>query len=148
VAIQLGLVGLGEAPVGVHLRRVLDRRLVVRDAQRAVLVAGIAQRHERALAAEQTRLDQRPLGLVGLLVEVDLLDRADLVAVVVVQILAAQLQHAVLLDGAHGMAISLGLECVGTPLRYPSACRDHPQGETSDTDRGTPLAPHSRPGVP
>jgi hypothetical protein len=91
VLVQRALLGLGELAVGLDVRRILDVRLRVRDAHAALLRRRLRQRHERALAAEQPGLDERPLRLLGLLVDVDLIDGADLVAVGVQEILALPL---------------------------------------------------------
>src|SRR4051794_19459331 len=69
--------------VGVEVRRVLDLALLVRQAHRVALGRGLLDRDEAHVGAEEPGLDRRPLGLAGLTVEVDVLDRADLVAVAV-----------------------------------------------------------------
>src|SRR3954453_19604894 len=94
VLVELPLLRLRQLLIGIDLRRVLDLVLLVLHAQRVVLRARAAQRHERRLAAEQPGLDERPLGLARLLVQVDLLNRADLVATGVDHIGAAQLGDA------------------------------------------------------
>ena len=75
VLVQRPLLGARELPVRVDVRRVLDVRLLERDLHPVTRRVGLLQRHEGALAAEQPGLDERPLGLVGVGVEVDLLDR-------------------------------------------------------------------------
>src|SRR4051794_37132744 len=89
VVVEPALFLVGQAPVGVDARRVLDLRLLVRDAHAVAGRAGVGDRDEGLLRAEQPGGDDGPFGLVRLLVEVDLLDRADLVAVVVDQGAAA-----------------------------------------------------------
>jgi hypothetical protein len=85
VLIQRRLVLLGELAVGVHVRSVLDLRLLVGHAQGAAVLAGFLERHERRLGTEEAGVHQRPLGLVGLRVEIDLLDLAELVAITVIE---------------------------------------------------------------
>jgi len=101
IAIELALLALGELTVGVDLGGVLDGRLLERHPELAVGFSSVAYRHERALGAEHAGVDQRPLGLVGLSVEIDLLDLADLVAVGVAEGLPAELQNPVLLETRH-----------------------------------------------
>jgi hypothetical protein len=52
VAVELLLLVLGELPVGVHLRRVLDLRRVVGHLEGAAGAGGLADGHERLLRAE------------------------------------------------------------------------------------------------
>src|SRR5215216_2517313 len=80
VAVQLSLVVLGEGPVGRHDGGVLDLLLVVGDLDAVTGVLGLGERHEGGLGAEQAAGDRGPLGLAGLVVEVDGVDRAELVA--------------------------------------------------------------------
>jgi hypothetical protein len=80
VGVERRLVLLGELAVGLHLRGVLDLRLLERDPDLVVVRARVGDRHERGLRTEHAGMDERPLGLLGLLVEVDLLDLADLVS--------------------------------------------------------------------
>src|SRR5215211_3185957 len=80
VAVQLSLVVLGEGPVGRHDGGVLDLLLVVGDLDAVTGVLGLGERHEGGLGAEQAAGDRGPLGLAGLVVQVDGVDRAELVA--------------------------------------------------------------------
>src|SRR3954447_4091716 len=75
VLIEPLLLGLRELTVGIDVGRVLDVALLERHLDAVTRRVGLLQRHERALAAEQAGLHQRPLGLIRLGVEVDLLDR-------------------------------------------------------------------------
>src|ERR687897_727383 len=82
VGVELGLLLLGELAVGVvDLRSVLDLRLREWDSNALAGRLSILDRDERQLRAEQSRPDGRPLGLVGVLVAEQLLDRPDLVSV-------------------------------------------------------------------
>src|SRR4051812_43373557 len=93
VLVERLLLRLRELPVRVDVGRVLDVALLERHLHAVAGRVGLLQRHEGALAAEQAGLHQRPLGLIGLGVEVDLLDRPDLLPVVVEELLAPPLQH-------------------------------------------------------
>jgi hypothetical protein len=97
--------------VGVDRGGVLD--LVLRDVHAYAVVGevGVADRDERLLGAEQARLHGDPLGLAGLVVQVHLGRRSDLVARLVVDVAA---DHAV--EG-------LGADHVGgTPLLGGDDC--------------------------
>src|SRR5215211_3730833 len=59
---------------------VLDLLLVVGDLDAVTGVLGLGEGHEGGLGAEQPAGDGGPLGLAGLVVEVDGVDRAELVA--------------------------------------------------------------------
>lgn len=65
-----------------EVRRLLDQRLVVRDPQ---LVTGelAGRQRDEGVPPEDARPDGRPLGLAGRVVQVHLVDGADLVAVAV-----------------------------------------------------------------
>jgi hypothetical protein len=81
VGVQRRLVLLRELAIGLHLRRFLDLLLAVGRDDVVPVVLGVLERHERGLATEHAGVDQRPLRPVGLSIEVDLLDLAELVAV-------------------------------------------------------------------
>ena len=89
VPVQLSLLPLRELAVGVDARGVLDLRLLERNGHLSLRRSGVPQWDEGGLAAEQAGLDQRPLRLVRVGVEVDLLDLPDLVAVAVAQLVTA-----------------------------------------------------------
>src|SRR4051812_6411810 len=91
VLVERPLLRVRQLAVGIDARRVLDVRLGVRHAHAVAPRARLRQRHERALAAEQPGLHERPLRLLGARVDVDLVDGADLVAVGVQEILALPL---------------------------------------------------------
>ena len=80
VAVQLGLVLLGQLPIRLHGGGVDDLVLVVGHLDTVTQVLGLSEGHEGGLAGEQAGVDQGPLGLAGLVVEVDGVDRAQLVA--------------------------------------------------------------------
>src|SRR5215216_374450 len=80
VAVQLGLLVLGEAPVGPHGGGVLDLLLVVGHLDAVTHGLGLGEGHKGGLGGEQAAGDRGPLGLAGLVVEVDGVDRAELVA--------------------------------------------------------------------
>ncbi len=92
VAVQLLLLGGGEVTVGVDLRGVLDPVLAHGHPEAVVGEVGVPDRDEGLLRAEQAGLDGDPLGPAGLVVEVDLGRRADLLAALVVDVVA---DHAV-----------------------------------------------------
>src|SRR5215216_6069859 len=85
VAPQLPLLGLGQVLVGVDPWGVLDQLLVVGDADVAVILGGLGEGDEAGFGAEQAGVDQGPLRLAGLVVEVDGVDPADAAAVPVDQ---------------------------------------------------------------
>src|SRR5215216_7186419 len=66
VAPQLLLFGLGQVLVGVDPGGVFDQLLVVGDLDLVAGGAGLGQRHEAGLGAEQAGVDQGPLRLAGL----------------------------------------------------------------------------------
>jgi hypothetical protein len=78
--------------VGVDLRGVLHPVLAHGYAQAVVGEVGVPDRDEGLLGAEHAGADGDPLGLPGLVVEVDLAGGADLLARLVVDVLA---DHAV-----------------------------------------------------
>src|SRR3954463_1069771 len=126
------LLGLGELPVGVDVGRVLDVALLERHLDAVTRRVGLLQRHEGALATEQAGLHQRPLGLIRLGVEVDLLDRPDLLTIVVEELLAPPLQH--VLRRRHDRSSLVGGSMSGAsaceqPLarRTPIACSGGPR---------------------
>jgi len=75
-------------PVGVDLGRVLHLGLAHRYAHPVVGEVGVPERDEGLLGAEQAGAHGDPLRLAALVVEVDLRRRADLVAALVVDVLA------------------------------------------------------------
>jgi hypothetical protein len=115
VAVEPGLLLLRELPVGIDLGRVLDGVLVERDADALVANAGVLDRDERALGPEQPRVDERPLGLVRLGVEVDLLDRADLLSIRAPQVLAAVRQDVLRLSRMASLVHSGSVDLVWRP---------------------------------
>ena len=87
VAVELELLGGRQVLAHAEVRRVLDQRLVVRDPE---FLAGELARGERdeGVPAEDAGADGRPLRLSGGVVQVDLVDRADLVSVAVDSLVA------------------------------------------------------------
>src|SRR5215211_2256172 len=83
VAPQRLLLLFGQVAVGVHGGGVLDPLLVERDLDLVAGGGGLGDRHEGRAGAEQAGGDQGPLGLAGLVIEVDGVDVADAVAVTV-----------------------------------------------------------------
>src|SRR5215216_1301857 len=81
VAPQLPLLDLRQAPVRVDPGGVLDQLLVIGDNDVLVGLGGLGQGDEAGLGAEQAGVDQGPLGLAGLVVQVDGVDAADAAAV-------------------------------------------------------------------
>jgi len=69
--------------VGLDGRGVLDLLVVVGHPDAAAGLGGLGDRDKAQLHAEQAGLDRKPLGLAGVGVRVDLVDRADLLAVLV-----------------------------------------------------------------
>ena len=88
VAVQRLLVERRQVVAG-EVRRVLDLRLGHRGPHELGAQRDVAQRHEGQVAADQALLDRAELVGVGLRVDVDVLELADLLAVAVEQILAA-----------------------------------------------------------
>src|SRR3954451_25237873 len=132
VLIQPLLLGLRELTVGVDVGRVLDVALLERHLDAVTRRVGLLQWHEGALAAEQAGLHQRPLGLIRLGIEVDLLDRPDLLTIVVEELLAPPLQH--VLRRRHDRSSLVGGSMSGAsaceqPLarRTPIACSGGPR---------------------
>jgi hypothetical protein len=80
---QPALLGLGQLVVDLDAGRVLDRLLV--NYHTHVLAAGRRppQRHKALLGSQQPGMYERPLRLAALPVAVDLVDRADLLAVAI-----------------------------------------------------------------
>ena len=81
VAVQVVLVGRGQRGVRVVVRRGLQCLLVERHGEGAVVPGALRQRHQRHVAAEQPALHRGPLRLVGVVVEVDRVDLAELLTV-------------------------------------------------------------------
>ena len=67
---QLPLLGLRQALVGVDPGGVLDQLLVVGDHDVIVALEGLGEGNEARPGAEQAGVDQGPLGLAGLVVQV------------------------------------------------------------------------------
>src|SRR5215203_4084992 len=80
VVVQLGLLVLGQLAVGLRAGGVGDLLLVVGHLDAVTHVLGLGEGHEGGLGREQASGDRGPLGLAGLVVEVDGVDRAELVA--------------------------------------------------------------------
>jgi hypothetical protein len=80
VAVQLGLVVLRQLAVGLHVGGVLDLVLVVGNLDAVTRGLGLSERHEGGLGAEQAGGDRGPLRLAGLVIEVNVGDRAELAA--------------------------------------------------------------------
>ncbi|GAA0497840.1 hypothetical protein GCM10010361_74280 [Streptomyces olivaceiscleroticus] len=115
----------GEVPADSEVRRVLDQSLLVRHVQRVVDQPARCQRHE-GVPAEETRADRRPLRFAGRVVQVHLVDRAELGAVPV-ECLAAD-QTAGIDIGLHGSSYLPELPCapyetVHFPPRPLEGCR-------------------------
>jgi hypothetical protein len=83
VAVQLALLVLGQLPVGRHRWRPLDQGLGEGDADGVAFLAGADQGNEGSGGAGAGGVEQRPLWLAGDLVQVDGLDVAERLAVVV-----------------------------------------------------------------
>jgi Ethanolamine utilization protein EutJ (predicted chaperonin) len=96
VPVELALLLLGEPAVGIDARSVLDLGLLHRYLEIVALARRVTDRHERRLGAEEAGVDQRPLGLVALRIEVDLVDRPDLVSVAVDEVRTAPVAHLLL----------------------------------------------------
>jgi hypothetical protein len=95
--------------------RRLDLVLAERHRQAALVRRRVRKGDERALSAEEAGLHQRPLGPLGLLVEVDLLDVPNLASVAVVQLLAAVLGDV----DAVGHGVPPEVSAAGLALRSP-----------------------------
>jgi hypothetical protein len=85
VAPQLPLFGLRQVPIGVDPGGVVDQLLVVGDPDVVAGLGGLGEGDEAGLGAEQPGVDQGPLGLAGLVVQVDGVDGADATTVPVHQ---------------------------------------------------------------
>jgi hypothetical protein len=85
VAPQLPLFGLRQVLVGVDPGGVFDQLLVIGDTDLLAGLGGLSEGDEAGPGAEQAGVDQRPLGLAGLVVKVDGVDGADAAAVPVDQ---------------------------------------------------------------
>jgi hypothetical protein len=83
VAPELLLLLLGQVAVGVDVGGVLDPLLLVGDLDLVAGGAGLGDGHEGRPGAEQAGVDQGPRRLAGLVVDIDGLDVAELVAVAV-----------------------------------------------------------------
>jgi hypothetical protein len=81
VAVEVGLVALAELGARVVVGGVLDQVLVERHGDDVAGHGRLGQGDQGDVGAEQARLDGDPLGLAGGVVEVDLVDLADLLAV-------------------------------------------------------------------
>ena len=88
-----------EVLVSVLTRGVLDLGLRVGEVQVLTLDAGALERDEGLGGTEQARVDRDPGGLARLVVQVDLADRTDLVAVAVVGLAGSGGQNVV--NGKH-----------------------------------------------
>ena len=88
-----------EVLVSVLTRGVLDLGLRVGEVQVLTLHAGALERDEGLGGTEQARVDRDPGGLARLVVQVDLADRTDLVAVAVVGLAGSGGQNVV--NGKH-----------------------------------------------
>jgi hypothetical protein len=80
VAVQLGLVVLGQLAAGLHAGGVADLCLLVGHLDGVTGGLGAGEGHEGGRGGEQAAGDGGPLGLAGLVVQVDGVDRAQLVA--------------------------------------------------------------------
>src|SRR5215212_4115490 len=83
VAPELLLLLLGQVAVRVHVGGVLDPLLLVGHLELVAVGGGLGDGHEGRAGAEQPGVDQGPLRLAGLVVDVDGVDVADAVAVTV-----------------------------------------------------------------
>src|SRR5215212_840904 len=81
VAPELLLLLLGQVAVRVHVGGVLDQLLLVRDLDLVAAGGGLGDGHKGRAGAEQAGVDQDPLRLAGLVIDVDGVDLADAVAV-------------------------------------------------------------------
>jgi hypothetical protein len=148
VGVQRRLVLLGELAVGLHLRRVLDLLLAVGRDDVVPVVLGVLERHERGLAAEHAGVDQRPLRPVGLGIEVDLLDLAELVAVGVDRGAAAPLDHFGCTRHAVPSSSVWRLGRWSAALRGPGAVGQDERGRAAGPGRlGWQAAPTAVPSV-
>ena len=80
---QPALLGLGQLVVGLDTGRVLDGLLVDRHTHVLAARGRSPQRHKALLGSQQPGVDERPLRLGALPAAVDLVDRADLLAVAI-----------------------------------------------------------------
>src|SRR5512132_3192385 len=83
VAVQLGLLDLRQVAVRVDVGGLLDLQPLVRHLKLVAHLPGLGERHKRRAHAKQAGPHHRPLGPAGLVVQVDVDDLADLVAVAV-----------------------------------------------------------------
>jgi hypothetical protein len=89
VAVERGLLILGELPVGRGLRGIRELILAVGEADPVAGTRRLGQRGEVDLVAEQAGLHREPLRLTGVAVQVDVGDRAELLAAGAVGVLAS-----------------------------------------------------------
>src|SRR5205085_2579436 len=90
VGIQLALLLLGEMPIRIQRWRILDLLLGERHRQLVARFGSIAQRYKMPTRAEQPRLHERELRLPGVVVDVDLVNSADLLAAGIAELSAFQ----------------------------------------------------------
>ena len=101
VAVRRGLVVQRQLDVGVEARRLLELALGAVDAHVVAPDARPRERHEREALGERPGLDGGERRLVGLAVEVDLFELAELLAHGVEHVLPAPVRD--VLDGDHGV---------------------------------------------
>src|SRR5215217_9463935 len=147
VAPELLLLLLGQVAVRVHVGGVLDQLLLVRDLDLVAAGGGLGDGHEGRPGAEEPGVDQGPLGLAGLVVDVDGVDVADAVAVAVDHRPAlpatdrVHVYHKLLLRSFAGAALDLAGWSVG-PSSPDSA--SPPRPVSGPAGRGARLPPPRR----
>ena len=117
VAVELGLLGFVEMVVGVDLGSVLDELLRVGHVDAVGGDVRVVQRHEGLPGAEPSRRHRRPRGLPGAVVEVDLRDAAELLAVLSVDGGVVEVTQLVGLVLIHSAVIHVRLLLVGSTRR-------------------------------
>jgi hypothetical protein len=83
VAVQLGLLGRRQLAVRLDVGGLLDLQPLVGHLELVAHLPGLGERHKRRAQAEQAGPHHRPLGPIGLVVQVDVDNFADLVVVAV-----------------------------------------------------------------
>ena len=119
VLVELLLLLLGELGVGLELGSRLHLLLVVRDPDVVTGHRRLLQREQRQASAEQARLDGAERRLSGLAVLVDVIELADLVAVVVDDVGARPA-----LDLFHGGHVGLPLMCSAADPEWEPSLTD------------------------
>jgi hypothetical protein len=89
VVIELSFLLRRDLVFGVERRSVADLRLLYADPEARTLKRCSRHRHEGRLAAQQPTIDERELGLIGAMVEVDVTNLTNLTTFWIDELLSA-----------------------------------------------------------